>query len=57
MVYGEFGRCPLELMIKIQMVKYWCKLLNGKKYKKYRALCTNYLTICIKKIYIKANGF
>ena len=33
MVYGEFGRYPLEIMIKIRMVKYWCKLLNGKKYK------------------------
>ena len=56
MVYGEFGRYPLEIMIKIRMVKYWCKLLNGK-IQKYRALCTNYCTICIKKINIQANGF
>ena len=33
MVYGEFGRYPLEIMIKIRMVKYWCKLLNGKNTK------------------------
>ena len=30
MVYGEFGRYPLEILVKVRMVKYWCKLVRGK---------------------------
>ena len=30
MVYGEFGRYPLEMLVKVRMVKYWCKLVRGK---------------------------
>ena len=33
MIYGEFGRYPLEIMIKIRMEKYWCKLLIEKNTK------------------------
>ena len=33
MVYDEFGRYPLEVMIKTRMIKFWCKLLSGNKYK------------------------
>ena len=33
MVYGEFGRYPLEVMIKTRMIKFWCKLLSGKNTK------------------------
>ena len=54
MIYGEFGRYPLEIMIEIRMVKYWCKLLIGIKIQKYRAFCTNYCTICITRVYIKS---
>lgn len=28
MVYGELGRFPLEIKIKIRILNYWCKLLN-----------------------------
>ena len=30
MVNGEFGRYPLEILVKVRMVKYWCKLVRGK---------------------------
>ena len=33
MVYGEYGRYPLEIMVKMRMIKYWCKLLSGKNTK------------------------
>ena len=33
MVYGEFGRYPLELQVKVRMIKFWSKLLNGKNTK------------------------
>ena len=33
MVYGEFGRYPLEILVKIRMVKFWFKLLSGKNTK------------------------
>ena len=33
MVYGEFGRFPLEIMVKSRMIKYWCKLISGKSTK------------------------
>ena len=33
MVYCEYGRYPLEIIVKMQMIKYWCKLLSGKNTK------------------------
>ena len=30
MVYGEFGRFPLEFQIKTRMIKFWAKILTGK---------------------------
>ena len=39
MVYGEFGRYPLEILVKIRMVKFWFKLLSGKNTK---IACTMY---------------
>lgn len=30
MVYGEFGRFPIEISAKVRMIKYWSKLLTGK---------------------------
>ena len=31
MIYGEFGRFPLEIQAKTRMIKFWSKILNGKK--------------------------
>lgn len=33
MIYGELGRYPLEIFIKLRMVKYWAKLNTGTDYK------------------------
>jgi len=30
MVYGELGRFPLEVKIKVRMILYWCKLVNNE---------------------------
>ena len=33
MVYGEFGRFPLSIQIKVRMIKFWSKILTGKNSK------------------------
>lgn len=33
MIYGELGRLPIAIDIKIRMVSYWSKLVNGKQSK------------------------
>ena len=33
MVYGEFGRFPLSIQVKVRMVKLWAKILTGKNSK------------------------
>ena len=46
MVYGELGRYPLEIDIKVRMISYWCKLIPGKQSK----LSTNCYMLNIFKI-------
>jgi hypothetical protein len=31
MVYGELGRFPLQIKVKMRMVSYWNKLLQNEK--------------------------
>ena len=33
MVYGELGRYPIEIDIKLRMVSFWAKILTGKQTK------------------------
>jgi hypothetical protein len=33
MVYGELGRYLLEIDIKVRMISYWCKLIQGKQFR------------------------
>ena len=44
MIYGELGRFPIEIDIKIKMVSFWARLLLGKEtklsYLSYKLLCT-----------------
>ena len=29
-LYGEIGRLPLEIRVKLRMISYWCKLVNNE---------------------------
>ena len=29
MIYGEFGAYPMSVYVKLRMVDYWSKLING----------------------------
>jgi hypothetical protein len=33
MVYGELGRYPIDIDIKVRTISYWARLLNGKQAK------------------------
>ena len=33
MIYGETGRFPLEVLVKIRMINYWSRMVLGKKEK------------------------
>ena len=39
MVYGELGRYPLDVYIKLRTIKYWAKLVTGKQDKLPAILC------------------
>ena len=45
MVYGELGRYPPEIDIKVRMISYWCKLIQGKQ--------STLSTIAYKLLYVK----
>ena len=30
MIYGELGRYPLSINIKVRMISFWCKLVNSQ---------------------------
>jgi len=40
MVYDELGRYPISVIMKVRMVKFWCRILNGKNLN-YLIYCTN----------------
>ena len=33
MVYGELGRYPISVIMKVRMIRFWCIILNGKESK------------------------
>jgi hypothetical protein len=33
MVYGDLGRRPIGIDIKVRMIKFWCKIIMGKQRK------------------------
>ena len=33
MVYGELGRYPISVIMKVRMIRCWCIILNGKESK------------------------
>ena len=56
MVYGEFGWYPLEIQVKVRMIKFWLKLLNGENTKMHiNWICSYY--ICTQIKYTHVSGF
>ena len=51
MVYGEFGRFPLEIAAKVRMIKYWSKTLTGSDAKISRKLYNVLLSLHKNNIY------
>ena len=48
MVYGEFGRYPLEIQVKVRMIKFWSKLARTAK---YHLKCIDFYCICMETIF------
>ena len=46
MVYGELGRFPLSIRVKIRMASFWCKIVNNES-----KLCSHLyrLMLCLKQ--------
>ena len=55
MIYGELGRYPVEIDIKIRIIFFWQKLFVENN-PKYHALCIVYHTICIRNKISILNG-
>ena len=57
MIYGELGRFPIEIDIKIRMVSFWARLLLGKEtklsYLSYKLLYTLYIEENVHFVWIK----
>ena len=51
MVYGEFGRFPLNIAAQIRMINYWSKTLTGNDAKISRKLYIVLLSLHINNIY------
>ena len=49
MIYGELGAYPMSVYIKLRMVNYWSKLINGKD-SKLSLILYKYMYKCILKI-------
>ena len=55
MIYGELGRYPVEIDIKIRIISFWAKIICGKQ--SNHALCIVYHTICIRNKISILNGY
>ena len=56
MVYGDFGRYPLEIQIKVRMIKF-CQNFWLVRTAKYHLKCIYSYNICIETMFIHVNGF
>ena len=48
-VYGELGRYPLSISVKLRMVKFWCRIVNSDENK--------FSAILYKLLYINSNNY
>ena len=48
MCYGELGRYPLNMKVKLQIVSFWSKLIDGKQSK--------LLSLIYRLLYLKTHG-
>ena len=55
MVYGEFGRYPYDVQVKVRMIKFWSKLLTGMNSKISFKMYSYYISI--ETIFTHVNGF
>jgi hypothetical protein len=52
MVYGELGRYPIDIDIKVRTISYWARLLSGKQAKfsnnhEYTVFASHYYRPCM----------
>ena len=52
MVYGELGQCPLDITIKVRMVTFWARLLQGKSSNLSHNMYFILFNLFIKQMYI-----
>ena len=48
MIYGELGRHPLNITVKLNILSFWSKLINGKQSK--------LLSLLYRLLYLKIHG-
>ena len=48
-MYGELGRYPISISVKLRMVKFWCRLVNSNENK--------FSAILYKLLYINLNNY
>ena len=55
MLYGELGRYPVSLNVKLRMITFWLKLITGKR-TKLAFLIYELLLLIIIMEYVGING-
>ena len=54
-LYGELGRCPIDIFVKARMIGFWQRVINGKQ-DKIPLNCIKFYFQCVKGICFIPNG-